>query len=82
MVMMMKIAYVFKTSMASTFQLGSMILPQLENNTHMVDVVGMFFFDDNIFCLPERQPGGGATEQNSKRKRNVVDGLRSVCGKA
>ena len=42
MVMMMKIAYVFKTSMASTFQLGSMILPQLENNTHMVDVVGMF----------------------------------------
>lgn len=47
----MKIAYVFKTSMASTYQLSSMILPQLENNSHIVDVVGMFFFDDNIFCL-------------------------------
>ena len=78
----MKIAYVFKTCMASTFQLGSMILPQLENDTHMVDVVGMFFFDDNIFCLQKDNPVGGATEQNSKRKRNVVDGLRSVCGKA
>ena len=78
----MKIAYVFKTSMASTFQLGSMILPQLENDTHMVDVVGMFFFDEQHILPPERQPGRGATEQNSKRKRNVVDGLRSVCGKA
>ena len=47
----MKVAYVFKTSMASTFQLSTMILPQLENNNHMVDVLGMFFFDDNIFAL-------------------------------
>ena len=47
----MKIAYVFKTSMSSTFQLGTMILPQLETNSHGVDVAGMFFFDDNIFCL-------------------------------
>ena len=47
----MKIAYVFKSNMASTFQLGTMILPQLEDNSHMVDVIGMFFFDDNIMCL-------------------------------
>ena len=39
----MKIAYVFKTSMASTFQLATMILPQLEQNSHVVDVAGMFF---------------------------------------
>ena len=44
----MKIAYVFKSNMASTFQLGTMILPQLEDNSHMVNVIGMFFFDDNI----------------------------------
>ena len=49
----MKIAYVFKTSMASTYQLSSMILPQLENDSHGVDVIGMFFFDDNIFCLKQ-----------------------------
>ena len=42
----MKIAYVFKSSMASTFQLNTMILHQLEKNTHLVDVLGMFFFDD------------------------------------
>ena len=47
----MKIAYIFKTNMSSTFQLSTMILPQLENNKHIVDVVGMFFFDENILCL-------------------------------
>ena len=54
----MKIAYVFKTSMASTYQLSSMILPQLENDSHIVDVVGMFFFDDNIFCLKQNDSVG------------------------
>ncbi|WP_080053969.1 SaoD/DsrE family protein [Spirosoma aerolatum] len=47
----MKVAYIFKTNMASTFQLATMILPQLEQNTHGVEVVGMFFFDDNAFVL-------------------------------
>lgn len=47
----MKIAYVFKTAMSSTFQLGEMILPQLEKGNHGVDVIGMFFFDDNVSCL-------------------------------
>ena len=54
----MKIAYVFKTSMASTYQLSSMILPQLENDSHGVDVIGMFFFDDNIFCLKQNDSVG------------------------
>ena len=44
----MKVAYIFRTNMASTFQLSTMILPQLETNTHLVNVLGMFFFDDNI----------------------------------
>ena len=35
-----------------------MILPQLENGTHGVDVVGMFFFDDNNFVLREGDPLG------------------------
>ena len=47
----MKVAYIFRNSMVSTFQLGSMILPQLEANNHGVIVVGMFFFDDNVFSL-------------------------------
>ena len=64
----MKIAYVFKTGMASTFQLGSMILPQLESDTHMVDVVGMFFFDDNIFCLQKDNPVGERLSKIAKEK--------------
>ena len=40
----MKIAYVFKTDQSSTFQLSSMILPQLEQGNHMVDVIGCLLY--------------------------------------
>ena len=53
--------------MASTYQLSSMILPQLENDSHGVDVIGMFFFDDNIFCLKQNDSVG---ERLSKIARN------------
>jgi len=39
----MNIAYIFKTNMSATFQLGTMILPQLEKNIHGANVVAMFF---------------------------------------
>jgi len=29
-------------------------LPQLEQGNHGVEVVGMFFFDDNTYVLPVR----------------------------
>ena len=45
----MKVAYVFRNNMASTFQLATMILPQLEQNSHVVDVAGMFFDDNLLF---------------------------------
>ena len=35
-----------------------MILPQLEEGTHGVDVVGMFFFDDNNYVLRAGDPLG------------------------
>ena len=89
----MKIAYVFKTSMSSTFQLGTMILPQLERNSHGVDVAGMFFFDDNIFCLKKGDPIGEklskiATEKNMLLmvcdacavRRNLAEGTLEQCG--
>ncbi|MEM9950306.1 MAG: SaoD/DsrE family protein [Chloroflexota bacterium] len=47
----MKIAYVFATPNASSYKLAQMILPQLEADTHGVEVVGMFFFDDNTLVL-------------------------------
>lgn len=40
----MKVAYIFSTQGHSvSYKLGKMILPQLEENAHGVDVVGMFF---------------------------------------
>ena len=89
----MKIAYVFKTSMASTFQLATMILTQLEKNSHVVDVAGMFFFDDNLFCLKKGDPIGErlAKIANEKKmllmvcdacavRRGFADGTLEQCG--
>ena len=89
----MKIAYVFKMSMASTFQLATMILPQLEKNSHVVDVAGMFFFDDNLFCLKKGDPIGErlAKIANEKKmllmvcdacavRRGFADGTLEQCG--
>ena len=89
----MKIAYVFKTSMASTYQLSSMILPQLENDSHGVDVIGMFFFDDNIFCLKQNDSVGERLSKIARDKgmllmvcdqcavrRGLAEGTFEQCG--
>jgi sulfur relay (sulfurtransferase) complex TusBCD TusD component (DsrE family) len=89
----MKIAYVFATGMASTFKLASMILPQLEQGFHKVDVVGMMFFDDNIFCLRQGDPVGERLARIAKEKnillmvcdqcavrRNLAEGTFEMCG--
>ena len=65
----MKIAYVFATGLSSTFKLSTMILPQLEQQKHGVQVIGMMFFDDNLYCLRKGDPIGErlavvAREQN------------------
>ena len=89
----MKVAYVFRTSMASTFQLSTMILPQLENKTHVVSVPGMFFFDDNIFCLQKNDPIGERLAKIAKEhnmllmvcdqcavRRGLAKGTLEQCG--
>jgi sulfur relay (sulfurtransferase) complex TusBCD TusD component (DsrE family) len=90
----MKVAYVFATNMASTFKLTTTILPQLEGGFHGAKVVGMFFFDDNIFCLRRGDPVGErlarlaashnillmACDQCAVR-RNLAEGDFEQCGK-
>ena len=89
----MKIAYNFRNDMASTFQLSSMILPQLENKSHGVDVVGMMFFDDNLHVLAKGNEFGErlskvAKEQNillmicdqCAVRRGYGDGTFEQCG--
>jgi sulfur relay (sulfurtransferase) complex TusBCD TusD component (DsrE family) len=90
----MKVAYIFRTNMASTFQLASMILPQLEDGSHGVDVVGMFFFDDNIYALRSGDSIGErlATVAQEKKillmicdqcavRRNMANGTLEQCGR-
>ncbi len=65
----MKVAYIFATDMASTIKLATMILPQLEQGKHGAEVVGMMFFDDNLYTLRKGDPVGErlaavAKEQN------------------
>ena len=67
----MKIAYIFRNNMASTFQLSSMILPQLENKSHGVDVVGMMFFDDNIHVLAKGNDYGERLSKVAK-EQNIL----------
>lgn len=63
----MKVAYIFSTSgHTASYKLGKMILPQLESGNHGVEVVGMFFFDDNTFLLRAGDPVG-------KRLADVAD---------
>jgi hypothetical protein len=55
----MKVAYVFSTSgHTASYKLGKMILPQLEEGRHGVEVVGMMFFDDNTYVLRAGDPLG------------------------
>jgi len=64
----MRVAYVFATKDASTFKLGTMILPQLERNQHGAEVAGIMFFDDNIYCLRSGDPVGERLAKIAKEK--------------
>ena len=90
----MKVAYIFRSDMASTFQLSTMILPQLEEGFHGAEVVGMFFFDDNTYVLRAGDPVGErlakvAKEQNillmmcdqCAVRRNLAEGTFEQCGR-
>ena len=55
----MKVAYIFSTQGHSvSFKLGKMIIPQMEGSAHGVEVVGMFFFEDNVYVLQKGNPIG------------------------
>ncbi len=90
----MKVAYVFATDMASTFKLATMILPQLEAGEHSAQVVGMMFFDDNMFCLRQGDPVGERLARVAREqgillmvcdqcavRRNLAEGNFEQCGK-
>ena len=74
-----KVAYIFSTSgHTASYKLGKMILPQLEEQRHGVEVVGMMFFDDNTYVLRQGDPIG---ERMSKiaRSQNILLMLCDQC---
>ncbi len=55
----MKVAYIFSTAGHTvSYKLGRMILPQLEEDRHGAEVVGMFFFEDNTYLMRKGDPIG------------------------
>lgn len=71
----MKVAYIFATNMASTFKLSTMILPQLEKGIHGAQIVGMMFFDDNLYVLRK----GDAVGERLAKIAKQQDILLMVC---
>lgn len=53
----MKIAYVFSSTTSQKI-LNTMIIPQMEEDRHGVEVIGMFFFMDNTFFLMDNTEMG------------------------
>ena len=48
-----------------------MILPQLENKNHGVDVIGMMFFDDNLYVLAKGNEFGERLSKIAK-EQNIL----------
>lgn len=74
----MKVAYVFIMPRSASYKLAQMILPQLEAGTHGVEVVGMFFFDDNTFVLRKGDPIGERLAKVAKEK-NILLMMCDMC---
>lgn len=76
----MKVAYIFSTQGHSvSYKLGQMILPQLENDAHGVEVVGMFFFEDNNYVLVNGDPIGERLAKVAEEKGMLLMGCDKCC---
>ena len=75
----LKVAYIFSTTGHTvSYKLGRMILPQLEEHRHGVEVVGMFFFDDNTYALRQGDPLGERLSKVAK-EQNILLMLCDQC---
>ncbi len=76
----MKVAYIFATQKHTvSYVLGKMILPQLEEDRHGVEVVGMFFFEDNNYVLTDGNPIGERLQRVAKEKGILLMGCDQCC---
>jgi hypothetical protein len=76
----MKVAYIFTTQGHTvSYKLGKMILPQLEEDAHGAEVVGMFFFEDNNYVLVKGDPLGERLATIAQRKGIMLMGCDQCC---
>ena len=76
----MKVAYIFSSQGHTvSYKLGQMILPQLEADRHGVEVVGMFFFEDNNYVLVKGDPLGERLAKVAKDKGMLLMGCDRCC---
>lgn len=76
----MKVAYIFATQGHTvSYKLGKMILPQLEEDAHGAEVVGMFFFEDNNYVLVKGDPIGERLAKVARRKGILLMGCDQCC---
>lgn len=76
----MKVAYIFATQGHTvSYKLGKMILPQLEEDAHGAEVVGMFFFEDNNYVLVKGDPIGERLAKVAREKRILLMGCDQCC---
>jgi hypothetical protein len=69
----MKVSYVWSTSgHTASYELGQMILSQLEQGSHGVEVVGMMFFDDKTYLLRQGDPMGERLAKAAKAQGIVL----------
>jgi hypothetical protein len=76
----LKVAYIFSTQGHTvSYKLARMILPQLEEDRHGAEVVGMFFFEDNCYVLVKGNPVGERLVAVAKRKNILLMGCDQCC---
>ncbi|HEY5649637.1 MAG TPA: SaoD/DsrE family protein [Nitrospiria bacterium] len=76
----MKVAYIFSSQGHTvSYKLGKMILPQLEENAHGVNVVGMFFFEDNNYVLVKGDPIGERLAKVAGNTGMLLMGCNQCC---
>jgi hypothetical protein len=76
----MKVAYIFATQKHTvSYVLARMILPQLEENRHGVEVVGMFFFEDNNYVLVKGNPIGERLRAVAEQQGILLMGCDQCC---
>ncbi len=76
----MKVAYIFSTQGHTiSYKLAKMILPQLENDAHGVEVVGMFFFEDNCYALLQGNPLAERLARVARKNNILLMGCDQCC---